>query len=65
MEVYRCNFFEALKIINQDFGLELDSKYPKKIDKERQEVEVFDKGNEFKDIVSILTKDFSSSELKY
>ncbi len=30
-EIHHCDFFAALKIINQDFGLGLDSKYPKKV----------------------------------
>jgi hypothetical protein len=29
-EVHHCDFYNALKIINQDFGLGLDTKYPKK-----------------------------------
>lgn len=30
-EIHHCDFYNALKIINQDFGLGLDSKYPKKV----------------------------------
>lgn len=29
-EIHHCDFYAALKIINQDFGLGLDTKYPKK-----------------------------------
>lgn len=29
-EIHHCDFYNALKIINQDFGLGLDTKYPKK-----------------------------------
>lgn len=29
MEIYHCSFVEALKIINQDFGLGLDTSFPK------------------------------------
>ncbi len=36
-EVHQCDFKSALKIINQDFGLNLDTKSPKKI--KRQAVE--------------------------
>lgn len=30
-EIHHCDFYAALKIINQDFGLGLDTKYPKKV----------------------------------
>jgi hypothetical protein len=29
MDMYNTTFYNALKIINQDFGLGLDSKFPK------------------------------------